>query len=519
MPHNPLTYLLKKVFADIIRNNRQDSVNAFDNSRRKFLKESVIAASGMALLPSFTRASLFQANRNEKIIIIGAGMAGLNAAYQLKKQGLASTVYEASGRTGGRMFTLRDKFGKNITTDIGGEFVDTNHEEILRLAKELKVDFYDLRNDELSPKAFYFGDKQLNEKDLREALSPFSKQIEKDILSLPEKINYRNAAAFEHLDNQSITEYLSNIGITGWLYDFLNVVLTREYGMEASEQSAINFLIMFADPIAAKKDYELFGDDHEILKIKGGSQHLTNQLYNQVKEQVQLKHKLIAIQRDKLKGYELLFDQAGTKKIIRADYVILAIPFSILRKIKCSIDMPAQKRKCIEELGYGNSGKFIMGMRDKPWRRAGKQGYTFTDLAFGCGWDSSQSQSINEGSFAVFAGGKIIDYICDEKNETISKKFIPALDTIYNGAQKAYTGSNIKFCWSKYPFSQAGYSCFKKGQWGTLAGWEVVPIEDIYFAGEHVSLDFQGYMNGAAQTGRIAAETIVEKLKKSMSPA
>ncbi|MBS1600217.1 MAG: FAD-dependent oxidoreductase [Bacteroidetes bacterium] len=513
MPRSPLTFLLKKTFADIIREEKYNKTKPGDNSRRQFLKDAALTAGGVALLPSFTKTFSFDLADDTKIAIVGAGMAGLNSAYQLKKLGLKSTVYEASARTGGRMLTLENQFGKNITTDLGGEFVDTTHTEIIQLTKELNVDFYDLRRDSLSPKAFYFDGKHLDEQDLRDALLPFSAQIEKDMHSLPEKINHTTAASFRHLDNQSISEYISGIGIKGWLYNFLTVVLTREYGMEASEQSAINFLIMFSDPSQSGKDYELFGDDHEVFKIKGGSQHLTNQLYKQVREQVQLKYKLTAISNDKTKGYELTFDKDGTTQKIIADYVILALPFSILRKIKCDIDMPAEKRKCIEELGYGNSGKFIMGMRDKPWRSAGMQGYTFTDLAFGCGWDSSQSQSLKEGSFTVFGGGNIIENICNETGEDLSKKFIPALDTIYTGAQQAYTGKNSKFCWSKNPFSEASYSSFKKGQWSTLAGWEAVPLGDIYFAGEHVSLDFQGYMNGAAQTGRIAADMIAEKIK------
>jgi monoamine oxidase len=64
---------------------------------------------------------------------------------------------------------------------------------------------------------------------------------------------------------------------------------------------------------------------------------------------------------------------------------------------------------------------------------------------------------------------------------------------------------------------KGGYSSFKKGQWSTLAGWEAVPVGNIYFAGEHVSRDFQGYMNGGAQTGRVAAGKIAEKILKRVT--
>ena len=483
---------------------------AVAESRRKFLKTAAITTAGSVLLPRFLQA--FPADRSTKIAIIGAGIAGLNAAYQLHKMGLKATVYEASGRVGGRMFSIKDKFGKGITTDIGGEYIDTDHQEIIDLVKELNLEFYDLRKDELEPQTFYFEGRFITENELTEAIKPFAKNIEADIQSLPEIINYKNAEDFQHLDDLSITEYLIKLGIKGWLYNFLNLVLTREYGMEASEQSAINFLIMFIEPDGNKTSYELFGEAHEVLKIKGGSQQLTNQLYAQIKPQVLIQHKLTSIQKNG-KKYSLDFLEKGRIKNVLADYVIIAIPFTLLRLIKMDVPMPAEKKKCIAELGYGNSGKFIIGVHKKPWREKGQRGYLFTDLPFGCAWDSSLMQSETEGGYTVFGGGNFMQMPCNEANGKVLKTFTSQIAEIYTDIQEASTGKTLNFCWEKYPYSLAGYSSFKKGQWSTIAGWEAEPIGNIYFAGEHTSLTFQGYMNGAALTGRLAAEKIAEILK------
>lgn len=512
--HSPFIHLLRKAFFSSLRED-EISHEQMGDSRRKFLRDAGLMAGGMALLPTFADAFTLGDTQHTSIAIVGAGMAGLNAAYQLKKLGLKSTVYEASARAGGRMFTIKDKFGKGITTDLGGEFVDTDHTEIIQLANELNVDFYNLKLDKLDPKTFYFDEKHLNGEDLKRAIHPFVRLIEKDVKSLPRQINFTTATSFQHFDNLSISEYINSIGITGWLNKLLNVVLTMEYGMETSEQSAINFLIMFTEPISAEKDYELFGDEHEVFKIKGGSQHLTDKIYQQVNDRVLLGYKLTAISQTKTKKYQLSFDQKGVIKRFTADYVIIAIPFSILRKIKFDIPMPPEKRKSIDELGYGNSGKFIMGVNTKPWRKAGKAGYTFTDLEFGCGWDSSQMQSETEGSFTLFGGGHIINTLYNEKNEVLAARIVPQLDKVYPGVLKDYNGKTVKFCWIQYPYTMAGYSTFKKGQWSTIAGWEAIPVGNIYFAGEHVSLTCQGYMNGAAQTGRMAAEMVTKASKRS----
>jgi len=389
---------------------------------------------------------------------------------------------------------------------------NTEFRPILQLVKELDLELLDLRQDSLAHKTFWFGGRLLGEKDLREAIQPYTDRLLKDIRSMPPVISHVTADSFRQLDQLSVLDYLRSIGITGWLFKFLDMVLTREYGMEAAQQSAINFLIMFEPPAPAVEDYELFGQDHEVFKIKGGSQRLSDKLYEQVKEQVVLQRKLVAVGTNAGGGYDLHFEKEGGGWTVQADQVILTLPFTILRSVSLDIPMPAAKRKCIDEIGYGNSCKFIMGMDDKPWRKAGMQGYTFTDLSVGCGWDSSQLQSEKTGSFTVFGGGNFADWVKMNKEEELIRQFLPALDTIYKGAERSYNGRSTKFCWAANPYSRAGYSSFKTGQWSTLAGWEGVPVGKIYFAGEHVSREFQGYMNGAAQTGRIAAETVAANI-------
>ena len=512
MAHNALTRFLRQAFFATVLEDKEllANFNEWSESRRKFLKQAAIATAGALLAPPLFSLSSCHKEEDDEVAIIGAGIAGLNAAYQLQKKGIKSTIYESSGRIGGRMFTLRDEFGKGITTEVGGEFVDTTHADIIQLVKELGLSFYDLRQDPLAHKTLHFGGKEYSEDDLKIALKPFVSRLANDIKSLPEIINYQTADQFKHLDEQSITGYLTSIGIKGWLFDFLNVTLTREYGMEASQQSAVNFLIMFEPPLDDEKGYQLFGADHEVFKIKGGSAHLTDMLYEKVKSSVKTGYRLTRVLNSQQQGYDLEFQHQGSTVMVNAKKMIVAIPFTILRTIDFNVPMPEGKRKCINEIGYGNSSKLFIGVSRKPWREKGSQGYTFTDLSFGCGWDSSQMQSEKEGSFTVFAGGNFSDRLKNEGAQALTENFLPDFNTIYPGMDKAFTKKTSKFYWPNNPESKAAYSSFKVGQWSTLAGWEKVPVGEIYFAGEHVSREFQGYMNGAAQTGRMAAEMIIK---------
>lgn len=502
MPHSLFGEILKIAFRDAVENDAATKklLQQKHESRRSFLRNSVIAGTGTALIPSFINANDVRPQKN--IAIVGAGIAGLNAAYQLKKLGINATVYEATTRVGGRMFTLKNYFGNGLTTDLGGEFVDANHEDIITLVKELNLEFYDLRTDKLEKEMLFFNNEA---KDLTAGLQPFTAQLAKDIASLPAELNYKNAAQLEHLDKQSIKEYITGIGISGWLYNYLDVMLSREYGMEIDEQSSLNFLIMLD-----KATGDFYGE-HEIYKIKGGSQHLTDAIHSKVKNYVKLKHQLTSI-KESNGQYLLSFINNGIIINTKADYLILALPYSILRTIKMDVEMPAEKRKCIDEFGYGKSSKFVIGMNSKPWRTINKQGYTFTDESFGCGWDSTHMQSVSNASFTVFGGGNSADKIFKEPQHQLIQNFVPGINKTFNGADKAFTKKSIKYCWGNQPFTKAGYTSFKKGQYSTIVGWEAEPVGNIYFAGEHVSGEFQGFMNGAAQTGRIAATAVSAKI-------
>jgi monoamine oxidase len=512
MARNPLTNFLKAAFSEALVNDPEWEPihNEWKKSRRNFIKNLSMAAGSMVLLPSY-----MPVNRKSPIIaIIGAGMAGLSAAYELNKKGIKAMIFESSARAGGRMFTMRNHFGEGITTDIGGEFVDTTHTDIIKLAKELNLDFYDLRLDKLSPKTFYFGGKHMDQSDLRKAISPYANQIMKDIVSLPPLIDHTTAESFRQFDEQSITQYLLSLGINGWLFDFISVVLTREYGMEAGEQSAINFLIMFVPPLNADIDYQLFGPTHEVFKIIGGSQQLTDSIFETLKTQVIFNHRLTSVRQQANGEYEIVFSSPGGEHKEKADYILMTIPFSILRNISFAVPMAEEKRKCIDELGYGNSCKFVMGVNQKPWRNAKQQGYTFTDLSFGAGWDSSQMQSFEKGSFTVFGGGNFGNYMNETKEELLKGNFHSELNTIYPSAENIFADKNIKYCWAANPNAKGGYSAFKKGQWSTLSGWEETPVGNIFFAGEHVSKEFQGYMNGAAETSRVAVNKMLQQISK-----
>jgi monoamine oxidase len=496
-----LSYLLQHAFAEA-------TVRPTDVGRRNFLKKSALAT--LALTFPFAACV---GDKKPKVVIVGGGIAGLTASYYLTLLNIEHTVYEASGRVGGRVLTVEDAVISRSHVDFGAEFIDSIHDDLLALAKELKVELTDLHQDTLTAKAYYFDGKLLTEKDVVEALQPFAEKLLTDVNRLPEDFHFSKADEYKDLDQHSVTSYLKSIGMDGWLLRFFEVAMEGEYAMNADEQSAINLLVMLSTPIAYSEHYHLLGNYHEVYKFKGGSQKFIDALSNQTLQNVKLSSKLKKIARNE-KQYTLLFESSGKQETVTADYVVLAIPHTVLRDVQRDFRFSDRKEKWIAEAGFGNAVKVAMGFKKRVWREAGHQGYTFTDVNRTVFWDSSQMVPTEEGSLTFVGGGDSAVELSTRTYEDIKAKWLTGADTIFSGVKDAYNGRISKFPWSVYPFSKGSYTSYKTGQWSEFAGVEAEPFENIFFAGEHCSLHHQGFMNGAVETAKNVVEAIRERLQK-----
>jgi monoamine oxidase len=442
---------------------------------------------------------------NQRIGIVGGGIAGLHAGHIFKKASINFTLFEASERVGGRIFSIKNKFGENLTTEMGGEFIDSNHLDMLNLVKEYNLDLYDLELDVkksgLIKDTYFFSGKHYSEKELTNEFSKFSELIAEDIQKVVEE---EDEVLINSFDSISINEYLRIKGVEGWIFDLLTNAYTSEFGLDSSEQSSLNLIYMLNPDYT--DGFKIFGDSDERYKIIGGNSKLTDLIHEKLKNEIKLNHQLSKLsEKDGL--YNLEFSNGEQFEF---DYVILALPFSVLRKIELNLELPEEKIRAIKELGYGTTSKIILGSESRNWRLNGFSGYLFSDVIQN-GWDSSigQNNDMGSGSYTVFLGGNA------GKLATIEDvpKYAKAFADIFDGSEKFLNEKSTVFNWSNSPNFLGGYSAYKVGQWSTIAGYEKEQVNNLFFAGEHCSEDFQGYMNGGAETGRIAAEGIIEKIK------
>ncbi len=478
-------------------------------SRRQFLKGSaavVIAAS----FPNTDAAAASSFRYDPRITIVGAGLAGLTAAHYLKRSGFSASIFEASSRSGGRMFSVKDAMAPGLVTEFGGEFIDSSHKDILALIEEYKLTLEDRAPayETYTHRAFYFDNRFYSEAEVVEALKPIAQKIKQDAQkAFNAEITFEGASdAAKSFDRMALSNYFSSLGLPHWLESLFTIAYVGEYGLDTREQSTLNFLSLFPAPEVVH-DFELYGQSDERFKIKGGNESLPNAIAASLGT-IRFSHTLRSVSKTG-QTYQLQFDTKDGAISNECDILLLALPFSILRKIPLNFDLPDWKKKAIKELGYGTNTKVMMGFSSRPWREKGYLGETYSDERFGLAWDNAETQDGTAGGLTVFLGGHegaMADILAIDQ---LTAGYIESLEKIYPGITASQNHNERRMHWPSYKYAHGSYSAYKVGQWTTIRGAEMRPVGSLFFAGEHCSAESQGFMNGAAETGRVAAESMV----------
>lgn len=467
------------------------------SNRRFFLKGSILTATSLWL-----NNACKQSKNSPKITILGGGIAGLYAAYMLKKAGIVAPIYEAHSRIGGRVMTGQNFVAKGITTEIGGEFIDSSHKELLDLCQEFGFTLLDMQSPSevnlIKTDYFIDGQRRTNP-EIIEGFRNYP-QVLKD-MSAVEKAEPKRYA---ELDKLSIDEYLHSVGVTGWLANLLKTSFTSELGLDTDVQNCITMLGMISLDFNQNK-FEIYGNSDERYKVVGGNEKIVKELAKRVENQINVDYVVEKIVRQG-KTYNVFF---GNGQNIDSEIIILTLPFTALRNVKLDFEMPKMKQKCINELDYGTQSKLFFGFKERFWRQENFSGYVLSDKIHN-GWDSSQMQTNNQGngSYTLFMGGQRGLSL----NAGQGDKFLLELDGIYKGAKENYIRHNA-YNWVQNPFAGGAYSCYKPNQMTTIAGWESKPVDNVFFAGEHCSEHFGGYMYGALETSKKVVESILKLMK------
>ncbi len=509
-------------------------------TRREFMGNlaKTAAAAGLAALTGpFAMSGTARALGSPSIGILGAGLAGLVCAEQLRAKGIIATIYEAEeSRVGGRCWSMPN-FLPGMAIEHGGQFIDNLHKEMLRRVPAgcALGDF-----GKLPGEVDYFIDGQhYHESVIVDAYRDFVAALRADQQGSSAEVSADSYTAYdENLDNTSLAAYVAGANGLGIAAEPLlqNAILCAyegEYGLAASEQSALNFVqFIHADRRSKMAWFGVASDER--WYVVGGNDQIAQGVAAGLPGQVRGGHRLTAVQRLSDGRIELTF--ANRVKAIH-DAVVITLPFSVLRlavSLHPNLGLSDAKRLAIGELGYGTNAKMAIGFNDTPWRRpsahaaAGTDGFAYmsglpnAQVAF----PASPYESI-EGP-----GGRAIevDYSSGPRGAALrpsrpteeAENFLTDFDRVTPGVKAAAMrnrhGKLTKVRldhWPSNPNCLGSYTCYKTGQFTTIAGSEGKQEGNLHFAGEHTDsfYSWQGFMEGGCLSGIRAAHEILADIK------
>lgn len=451
-----------------------------------------------------------------RVAIIGGGIAGLSALHHLLEAGVDARLYEAGPRLGGRVFTQRSAAGPAF--ELGAQLVNSDHDDMRALTAQFGIKLID-RKAEPHRSIVVTGGRTVAETELAEALGPIAAQIGRDADRIDADPN-----ALRVFDAMSVADYLDRHAAlipAAWVRGLLETTGRTEYGAEPDATSALSLL--FNLPTVDGERADILGGSDERYAISGGSSTLIDALAMRHATQIETGRVLRRVERA-TGGVTLTFANGTTE---RADAVIVAVPAPKTRQIDFAVPLPAKWRHFIGAMTLGRNEKILAAADSPRWREAigggGDVWHAGARGSWASGWDGSVQGAEGPPVWTWYLGGDATDD--RDPAQTLAARYASDARMALGDLAAACADAPVRrTAWHRDPLIGGSYGSYPPGhltRFGSLLWMEgddgaavqsAPALGRVIFAGEHLSDAFPGYMNGGAQTGRLAAQAILGRV-------
>jgi monoamine oxidase len=536
MPRTPLFATLHRLASAAAGNAWAEGTP----SRRAFIGGVAALPAGAALAALPLRAG---AATSARIAIVGAGISGLVAALTLHEAGYTPQVFEANSRWGGRIHTIRAGWFGDQTAEWCGELIDSSHVTMIALARRFGLPLTDVLAD--TPRAaqytIMFDGRYYPIEAAARDFKPVYARLLAQLRAAGDLAPFdRLTDEQRRLDAMSVYAWIERYvpgGHASLMGRYLERAYLAEFGRDTREQSAINIVYMLgtqAGPVAGEVGFHIFGTSDERYHISGGNERLTDAIAARLPPgTIRLSTALEAIASEPHGPVTLTVAGERGRERATFDRVILTLPFARLRHLDYrGARLSNVKRTAIETLGYARHTKVHVPFTQRTWRERGpwpgvSDGTVYTDLEFQNSWDTTRGQPGRNGILVAYVGGSPAVAVAADaaytttlespKTQRTVAAFVAQFERVFPGIAKHYAGHATAGSAFLDPFLGGSYSVWLVGQLTAFGGAEGRPEGAIHFAGEHTSLDQQGYMEGGAVTGQRAAHEVLHALRTKVT--
>ena len=479
-------------------------------NRRRFLKQAAFVAAALATSSldvwGSGHKSLERRGAAKKVIVIGAGLAGLSAAYELTQLGHDVTVLEAQMRPGGRVLTLREPFSDGLYAEAGASEIPDTHDLTLHYIRLFNLPLNPSLPSNLGSVSYLRG-KRITVTPEGEANFPYNLTAEEEKLGpwrtyvQPVVTEMGNPAApdwplesLKKYDQMTFTEFLRQRGASSEAIASLSAGYLWGDGPDT-----VSVLVMLRDAVHqnAKNWYT----------IRGGNDLLPKAFAERLKEKIHYGSSVVKIEHD-AQGVRVIFLQAGAHHEMIGDYLICAIPFSVLRHIEISPRFSPGKQKAIEQLPYFSVARVSLQSRKRFWEAEGLHGGAWTDLPIKNVHHMTSNQPGPRGILQCYSGGPQARQITLMKESERIRFVLEQMEKVYPGIRENFE-AGISKCWDEDEWARGASSWYRPGQMSEL--WPHVARSEgrVHFAGDHTSAWIR-WMQGALYSGNRAAREVNE---------
>jgi monoamine oxidase len=480
--------------------------------RRQFIKELTLGAIALGLAPRIARATrrgdIKLAGQPQNVVVLGGGLAGLAAGFELKKAGHNITILEARKFPGGRVQTIRD-FSAGQYAEAGAISFPQSHEFTygyatdfglpLRPAFRVGVDSMAnirgnrFRINSTGPTNIPF---QLSTSERAAGVfGMISLYLESYINEVgnPRKPNWP-PADLSAIDAVSLEHLLSDLGASDGAIDIIAASQLGLLGFGLDSFSAMDGVV--TEAIAPQ---EIF------YEIVDGNDQLASVLKKKVKKQFRKASVVTRIEQNDV-GVTVTYTNSDGIQTITADRIVCTLPFPVLKDIEVFPALPEDKQQTINELKLTPVTRTYLQFRTRVWEQSGLSGYGLSDLPVQNTYSPTLTQEGKPGILTSYTGGQRALDLGSMSESDRQSYVLRQMGNLFNGLDNQYTGGTSQI-WHEDQFARGAFTYFEPGQMATLLPIAQRPEGRIHFAGEHTSA-WHGWMNGALESGNRAAEEV-----------
>lgn len=483
--------------------------------RREFLRLGLFAAASAQLTPlerwSFTPQVLPYAASSKKVLVVGAGLAGLVAGYELTQAGHDVTILEAQLRPGGRVQTVREPFSDGLYAEAGAARIPDNHDLTLHYVKHFGLTLVPFFPTKLSM-VYLLGGQRIKCRswtDLDLAQAPIKLTSEERRLGMsgllqkylggalndigdPTAAGWPTGSAKKY-DTTTMAEFLKEQGASRGAIELL------EYPYASAEDDPVSLLWNLRDTWYPLRETTRY-------KIDGGNDKLPRAFAENLKDKIYYGSPVVRIEQDSNRVRAIVM-RSGMHQTFEADRLICAIPFPPLRRVEIHPPFSERRRKAIAELRYDSVTRVILQCRSRFWEKDGCNGFGASDLPqeiFHMTYDQPGTRGLLAAYMLTGVGQRAAAMDPESRIAFVAQE----MEKVHPGLLDNLEGSFTKV-WPADPWAGGAGSQPSPGQITTFCVGLEQPEGRVHFAGEHISA-WPYWMQGALQSGLRAAKEVHE---------